>query len=138
MGVSHGISGRTCGLTAEIDDTVKAVLTSIHAHVHQRRALVILALIMLALVGALLVTVASDGHLHAGGKAIISMSASGIDSIINSLLFLVGVMAMPQMLRLIPKRAVAPADDPPSRPPAPQRVTMPASPCLLALCRIQI
>ncbi len=122
----------------ENDGTVKAVLTSIHVHVHQRRSLVILALVLIALFGALLVASVVDGHLHIGGATVISMDAASVDRVINSLLFLAGVFAVPQLLRLIPKRTIAPNDDLPSPSPASPRFTMPPSPCLLALCRIQV
>jgi hypothetical protein len=113
-------------------------LTSIHAHVGQRRLLVILALVMIGLFGALLVVCAADGHLHIGGAAVLSMDETSVDLIINSLLVVIGVIAVPQALWRIARRIAPPDDRPYAQPLAALRVATPASPCLLALCRIQV
>jgi hypothetical protein len=114
------------------------MLTSINAFVHQRRVLVILAIVVVAAFGALLISSSDDGHLHAGEAAVVSMDASSVDRIIEALLFLVGVMAMPQFLRLIARVRVIAAGGPPIPRAAVQRNAAPAGPCLLTLCRIQV
>lgn len=114
------------------------MLTSINRVVHQRRVLVILALVIVALFGALLVASSSDGHLHAGDAAVVSMDASSVDRIIEAVLFLIGVMAMPQVLSLLAKRGILTASTSWAAQARPRRIVAPASPCLLALCRIQV
>lgn len=114
------------------------MLTSIHAHVRQRRLLVILALVVVGLFGALLVASAADGHLHIGGAAILTLDETSVDRIVNSLLVVIGVIAVPQALWRIPRRIAPPGDRLHARPLAALRVATPASPCLLALCRIQV
>ncbi len=114
------------------------MLTSIHAHVRQRRLLVILALVVIGLFGALLVASAADGHLHIGGAAVLTLDETSVDRIINTLLVVIGVIAVPQALWRIARRIAPPGDRPYAQPLAALRVATPASPCLLALCRIQV
>ena len=114
------------------------VLTSINTYVHQRRVIVIVALVVIAAFGALLVASSADGHLHAGNAAVVSMDASSVDRIIEALLFLIGVMAMPQFLRLIARSRVIATSGPPAPRASAHRRAVPAGPCLLTLCRIQV
>ena len=83
------------------------MLTSIHAHVRQRRLLVILSLVVIGLFGALLVASAADGHLHIGGAAVLTLDETSVDRIINSLLVVIGVIAVPQALWRIARRILS-------------------------------
>lgn len=114
------------------------MLTSIHAHVRQRRLLVILMLVMIGLFGALLVASAADGHLHIGGAAMLTLDKTSVDLIINSLLVVIAVIAVPLVLWRVPRWIAAPSDRPHSQPLAAHRIAPRTSPLLLALCRIQV
>ena len=53
---------------------------------------------MIGLFGALLVASAADGHLHIGGAAVLTLDETSVDRIINTLLVVIGVIAVPQAL----------------------------------------
>ena len=114
------------------------MLTSIDSHIRRRRVVLLAVLILIALGLGMVVALTADGHIHLGGSTLVAVDASAVDHIIGSLLVLVGVIAMPAMVRVIRARGAIVDDEPPAPPGPPARVRMPAPPCLMTLCRIQV
>lgn len=114
------------------------VLIAINSRTRERRVLLLLALGLIALFGALLVATSSDGHVHAGGAAILSLDLADVERAIEVLLCVAGVMTATWLLRPACRRRVLPADvvAPPAAPP--RRNARRVTPLLPELCRSQV
>lgn len=99
--------------------------------------MLVLALTLVALFGALLVVSSSDGHVHAGEAAVLSFDLSSVERAIEVLLCVVGVITVIQLLRPGSRwRAAAATAEHPTAPP--RRIARRHAPALPELCRIQV
>ncbi len=114
------------------------MLTSIDSHIRRRRVVLLAVLILAALGLGMVGALAEDGHIHLGGSTLFAIDAEAVDRIVGTLLLLVGVIALPSMVRVVRTRGAVVDDEPPAPSGPPARVRMPAPPCLLTLCRIQV
>lgn len=114
------------------------MLTSIDSHIRRRRVVLLAVLILAALGLGMVVALTADGHIHLGGSTLVAVDASAVNQIVGTMLLLVGLIAMPSLVRIIRARGAV-VDDPPTAPPGPPaRLRVPAPPCLMTLCRIQV